>query len=327
MQHQKTITTWLAIFAMVLPAVAQQIQDPIRGTVSTPYVDTNPGANLPAQPVGPEDLLAIRVYDAPEFSLPIRIAADGTIRMPMLKSTVRVEGLMPPDIETLIAEALKREKLLTDPFVTVNIVEYHSRPINVTGAVRNPTLFQAVGTVTLLDAIARAGGLIPDQAGPEILVTKPNGDTKTDSIQRIPVKPLMSGTEPALNLKLTGGETIRVPDVSKFTVAGSVNHPGLYPIIDGNANTVITAIAQAQGTIQYYSHTAYIYRPDANGTPREIPIRLGDILQRKAPDVTILARDVLYIPDSSGRRIADRTVTALTSVAGGAAVALTYVLR
>jgi len=312
---------------MVLPAAAQQIQDPTRAVTPAPYMDTNPGSNLPAQPVGPEDLLSLQVYDAPEFSRTVRIASDGSIRLPMLKSTIRVEGLLPKDIETLVAEALQRDKLLVDPFVTVNVVDYHSRPINVTGAVRTPTIFQAVGTVTLLDALARAGGLIPDQAGPEILITRPNGNTKTDSIQRIPVKPLINATEPELNLKLTGGETIRVPDVAKFTVAGSVSHPGLYPIMDGNSNTVITAIAQAQGTIQYYSHTAYIYRPDASGANREIQIKLGDILQRKAPDVAILPRDVLYVPDSSGRRITDRTVTALTSVAGGAAVALTYVLR
>ena len=64
-----------------------------------------------------------------------------------------------------------------DPYVTVNIVEYHSRPISVTGAVRTPTIFQAVGNVTLLDALARAGGLIPDVSGNEIVVTRGDGDS------------------------------------------------------------------------------------------------------------------------------------------------------
>jgi polysaccharide export outer membrane protein len=330
MQHKTTpLISFTVLAMMILPAAAQQLQDAARSIVATPVVDTNPGANLPAQAIGPDDLLSLQVYDAPEFSRTVRVSSDGTIRLPMLKSTVRVEGLFPKDIETLVAEALLRDKLLVDPFVTVNVVDYHSRPISITGAVRTPTIFQAIGTVTLLDALARAGGLVPDQAGAEILITKPNGDTNVQSIQRIPVKALISGTEPELNVKLTGGETIRVPDVGKYMVAGSVSHPGLYPVIDGNANTVITAIAQAQGTIQYYSHTAYLYRPDPDGkgAPHEIQIKLGDILQRKAPDVAILPRDVLYIPDSSGRRIADRTATALTSVAGGAAIALTYVLR
>ncbi len=322
MQRSKALAV-LAVFASVLPAAAQQ--QTVRPPVPAP--DTNASANLPAQPIGADDLIAVQVYDAPEVSRSVRVSAEGTIRLPMLKTPVRVQGLLPKDIETLVAEALQREKILVDPYVTVSVVEYHSRPISVSGAVRTPLVFQAIGSVTLIDAIGRAGGLIPDQAGAEILVTKPNGDTGTQSVQRIPVKPLFSGSEPELNLKLQGGEEIRVPDVGKYIVAGSVTKPGPYPLLDGAANTVITAIAQAQGTIQYYSHTAYLYRPDDKGTMHEITVPLGKILARKQPDITLQAKDVLYIPDSSGRRIAQETVTALTSVAGGAAIALTYVLR
>jgi polysaccharide export outer membrane protein len=128
-------------------------------------------------------------------------------------------------------------------------------------------------------------------------------------------------------LKLTGGEQIRVPDVGKIVVAGNVIHPGAYPVLDTAANTVTTAIAQAQGTAQFYSHTAYIYRPDEKGTVHEITVDLGKILQRKEPDITLQARDVLYVPDSSGRRIAQNTLTALTGVAAGASTALIYVTR
>jgi polysaccharide export outer membrane protein len=206
-------------------------------------------------------------------------------------------------------------------------VDYHSRPVSVAGAVRTPTIFQAIGNVTLLDAITRAGGLIPDQAGPEIIVTKPNGDTNTLSIQRIPVKALISGSDPTLNLKLVGNEEIRVPDVGKFIVAGSVVHPGPYPVLDGNANTVTTAIAQAQGTIQYFSHKAFIYRPDDKNVLHEIPVDLGRILARKSPDITLQAKDILYVPDSSGRRITQNMVNALTGLSSSAVVASIYVLR
>ena len=56
-----------------------------------------------------------------------------------------------------------------DPFVNVTVAEYNSRPISVMGAVRKPITFQAVGQVTLLDALARAEGLAQD-AGTEILI-------------------------------------------------------------------------------------------------------------------------------------------------------------
>jgi polysaccharide export outer membrane protein len=322
MQPSKKILIAFIAFFTTFPLAAQDT----RATNPSPIADLNPLSNLPLQRVGPEDLLGLQVYDAPEFTRSVRVSADGTIRLPMLKIPIRVQGLMPNEIEILVQEALEREKLFVDPFVVVNIVEYHSRPISVTGAVKSPVIFQAIGSVSLIDALARAGGVVPDQAGAEIIVTRPNGDTGVQSIQRIPVKALMLGTDPELNLKLTGGEEIRVPDVGKFIVAGSVAHPGPYPVLDGAANTVTTAIAQAQGTIQFYSHIAYIYRPDDKGM-HEITVELGKILARKSPDITLQARDVLYVPDSSGRRITQTTINSLTGLGSSAASALIYITR
>jgi len=56
--------------------------------------------------------------------------------------------------------------------VTITIVEYHSRPISVAGAVRRPVTFQAWGKTTLLEALTRAEGLSAD-AGAEILISRP----------------------------------------------------------------------------------------------------------------------------------------------------------
>ncbi len=324
MLHRRTFFLAPALLAVVLPLAAQ---DPAHPITATPVADLSPNSNLPVQPVQPQDLIGLQVYDAPEFTRTVRVDDDGTIRLPMLKNTIKVLGLMPKDIETLVAEELQREQLFVDPYVTVSVMEYHSRPISVSGAVRTPTIFQAVGNVTLIDALARAGGIIPDQAGAEILVTKPNGDTGTQSVQRIPIKALMSGSEPGLNVKLTGGEQVRIPDVGKIIVFGSVTHPGPVPVLDGAANTVMTAIAQAQGTVQYYSHTAYLYRPDEKGAMHEIKVPLGDILARKAPDMTLQAKDILYVPDSSKRRIGQEIVTAMTGTGASAVTAMIYVLR
>lgn len=123
------------------------------------------GTNLPAQKIGENDLLMVRVYDSPDLTRSVRVSADGTIRLPMLKTTLPVVGLLPIEVEKVVADALKREQLLVDPFVTVSITEYHSRPISVNGAVKIPVIFQAIGKVKLLDALARCGGLAPDAGG------------------------------------------------------------------------------------------------------------------------------------------------------------------
>jgi polysaccharide export outer membrane protein len=326
--------TLSVVFIAALPLAAQQLDPahPIYAGISEP----NQGSNLPIQKVGPEDLLGLQVYDAPEFTRTVRISADGTIRLPMLKEKLRAEGLFPSDIEVLLAEALKREGLFVDPFVTVNVVEYHSRPISVGGMVRTPVIFQAVGKVTLLDALARAGGVVPDISGitsNEVVVSRPNGDSGTPdsgtpSVQHIPLKLLMSGTDPALNLTLLGGEEIRVPDVGKIVVTGNVVRPGVYPFLDpAETNTVKSAVGQAWGMAQYWGNIGYIYRTDPQGKTNEITIPLRKIMERKAPDVILQARDVLYIPDSSGRRITQETVTMLMGLGPAATSALIYMTK
>jgi polysaccharide export outer membrane protein len=287
----------------------------------------NPATNLPMQRLGPEDLITMSVYDSPEFSLSVRLAADGTIRMPMVKQTIRIQGLFPSEAEKAIADVLKAENLLNDPFVTVAVAEYKSRPVNVVGAVKNPTIFQAVGSVSLLDALSRAGGLA-DNAGPVAVITRPNGSSDTQLVQRIPVKLLMQGNDPELNLKLIGGEEIRVPIVDTVIVQGNVVHPGVFPVLDPiSMNTVISAIAQAQGLSQYADHKAYIFRVDEQGVKHTINVPLWDILQRKKPDVILQARDTLYIPDSPKRRITQTTISTMTGLGSSAATAAIYVAR
>jgi polysaccharide biosynthesis/export protein len=315
----KQLSVLCLILAAALTVSAQQV-----GTGST---DISFIGNLPAQRIGPDDLLTMQVYDAPELTRTVRVSADGTIRLPMLTTPIHVQGLLPVDIEVLLKEALEREKLFIDPFVTINVAEYHSRPISVTGAVRAPVIFQAIGAVSLLDALARAGGILPDVAGGEIIVTRPNGASQAPSVQRIPAKSLGDGSDPELNIKLVGGEEIRVPEVGKIIVSGNVMKPGVYPVLDpSNTNTVRTAIAQALGLAQFYAHTAYIYRSDDKGT-HEIAVDLKKIMDRKEPDIVLQARDVLYIPDSSGRRITQTAIQSLTGMTTAASTALIYTTR
>jgi polysaccharide export outer membrane protein len=281
-------------------------------------------ANLPIQRIGPQDLINIQVYDSPEFSRSIRVLDNGQIRLPMMKETIKVDGLFPAEIETLVQEELKREHLLVDPFVTVTVAEYHSKPISVTGAVKLPTIFQAIGTVNLLDALAKAGGPA-DNAGGELIVTRPNGPNGQQSVQRINIKALNSGTDPSLNLKLQGGDLVSVPTIGTVVVAGNVHVSGIYPVQDSGTTTVMTAIAQAQGLGDYKPKLIYIYRPDDQGVKHEIEINLTDILKRKAQDVTLQAKDILYVPDNNGKKNLNLWLDRAAGVGTGAATtALAY---
>jgi polysaccharide biosynthesis/export protein len=267
------------------------------------------GANLPAQAIGPADLLAISVYGAPEFTRTVRVSAEGLIRLPMLRERIDAQGQMPAEVETRIAAALAQEQILVDPTVTVTIAEYHSRPISVLGAVRSPLTFQALGKTTLLEALTRAQGLSED-AGPEILLTRPAGDGGVARVERIPLKKLIDAADPAWNLTLEGGEEIRVPQAGRVFVAGNVKHPGAFRMDGAGETTVLKALALAEGLAPFATKEAYIFRAGSAGAAgrTEIPVALSKILERTAPDVALSSNDILYVQPPPARRgaIAER---------------------
>jgi polysaccharide export outer membrane protein len=284
------------------------------------------GANLPSQAVGPNDLIAVSVYDAPELSRTVRIGADGFFALPMVKQRIKADGLYAADLENAITEALRTEDILVNPVVTVTIAEYHSRPISVSGSVKMPLVFQAEGPTTLLEALARAQGLTSD-AGREILVSRsqPEADGKSIMLtRRIPVRELFDDADSALNLKLTGGEEIRVPEIGKIYVMGNVKKPGAFPVQAGFDTTVLEMLALAEGLAPFAGKQAYIYRREGAGPKNEIAVPLESIMKRKAGDVTLTANDILYIPDNSGRRVALATLERILSFTGAAGTALIY---
>jgi len=190
--------------------------------------------------------------------------------------------------------------------VKITVVEYHSRPISVMGAVRRPVTFQADGVVTLLDALARAEGLT-DDAGTEILVTQ------NHAVQRVAVKQLLNMADPAVNLRLTGNEEVRVPEAGKIFVLGNIRKPGGFRVRDPGDNTVLKMVALSEGLMPFSEKIAYIVRRQESGEPRQIPIELAKIMERKSPDVSLEIGDILYVPDNKTRR---STMNILDRLAG-----------
>jgi polysaccharide export outer membrane protein len=257
----------------------------------------SPSTNLPAHLIGPTDLLSVSVYDAPELSKMVRVSEDGHIRLPMLKSRIRVVDAMPAQAEASIAKALETEEILVSPVVTVTVAEYNSRPISVAGAVRQPQTFQAIGSLRLLDALNKAGGP-SEQAGSEILVSRSG-----EPARHISLKGLFETADESLNIPLTGGEEIRVVEAGKAFVVGNVKKPGAFVLRDSEDTSVLQVLALAEGLAPFASKQAFIYRRKPDGVRTEITVELDQILRRKHNDVAVLADDIVYIPENKGRKL------------------------
>ena len=86
------------ILAALLPVAAQ-----LRGSL----MEDAGKDNLPSQKLGVDDLVAVSVYDAPELTRTVRVEADGTIHLPLLKDGVKAAGLFPRELEASVAVALE----------------------------------------------------------------------------------------------------------------------------------------------------------------------------------------------------------------------------
>ncbi len=104
---------------------------------------------------------------------------------------------------------------------------------------------------------------------------------------------------------------------------GNVKKTGAFPVGDGNDTTVLKMIAVTEGLLPYTNKDAFIYRREAGKEGRsEIPVQLTRIMEHKAPDIPLQSNDILYIPDSRGKRLSAETLRTLTGFGVSAATGL-----
>jgi protein involved in polysaccharide export with SLBB domain len=121
--------------------------------------------------IGNGDLLGISVFDVPELSRDVRVSQSGQISLPLVPVRLQMSGLTESQAEQKIAEVLEADGLVSHPEVGVMVREHKSKPITIVGAVAHPMVYEADRTVTLLEALAEAGGVSSD-AGDTVIVTR-----------------------------------------------------------------------------------------------------------------------------------------------------------
>jgi len=106
--------------------------------------------------LGIDDTFVVRVYGEPDLSGEYRVANDGTIDFP-LAGRIVVKGLEVGELQKEIIKRLKTGYLL-NPQVTVMVMQWNSRKISVLGQVAHPGTVPYFPNMTIVDAIASAGG-------------------------------------------------------------------------------------------------------------------------------------------------------------------------
>jgi polysaccharide export outer membrane protein len=143
--------------------------------------------------LGPEDVLEVFVYKEPELSTTVTVRPDGRISLP-LAGEIEARGKAATELQDQITEKLK--KYISAPVVNVMVKQINSLKISVLGEVRKPDVYRIKNRVTVLDAIAMAGGFT-DLARPTRVVVIRNSASGQQRI-RINVNQVVadSSTQP-----------------------------------------------------------------------------------------------------------------------------------
>jgi polysaccharide export outer membrane protein len=303
------------------------------------------GAHPVDTPVGTGDLLHIDVFDVPELSREVRVSDTGDISYPLIPGRIKVAGLTPFQVEEALEKLLVENGLVSHPQVSVFVKEQNSQPVSVVGAVNHPMVYQVIRQTTLLEVLTAAGG-ITDDAGSDVMITRKTqfgattpdvapagqGDTASAStsgnsdMQTITIRlqDLLESGDPSFNINVLGGDVVSVPHAGIVYVMGAgVAQQGGY-VMQGHGEgiTVLKAIAMAHGLTGFAkADSAVIMRVNpATGKREEIPVKIKQIEHHNSDDVALNSNDILYVPDSFGKKALARGAEAAVGVGTQVAV-------
>jgi polysaccharide export outer membrane protein len=259
--------------------------------------------------IGPGDMLDIRVFNRPQFSRDgVRVDSSGMIRMPLIEGEIRAAC----QTESELAAEITRRYLeyLRSPQVDVFIKEYNSQPVAVIGAVKLPSRFQLTRRVRLLELLTFAGGLT-DKAGRSVQVVHTGTGISCDSqsenvatsgLDNYVLSATLKGDELS-NPFLQPGDVISVSEADQIFVVGNVIRPSAIALKE--QITVTRAIAMAGGTMPDTKKDRVRIVRQTPGTVEktEIFVDLRAIDKHQAPDVVLMAGDIVDVPVSTGKQL------------------------
>jgi polysaccharide export outer membrane protein len=246
-----------------------------------------PPAQTAAQPnyqIGPQDELKVTVFDAEGLSGIYRVGDDGFISFPLL-GRVSVGGTSLATTQEKI-RSLLMNGYIRDPQVRVDVQEYKSQSIFVSGEVRAPAEIRMTGGMTLLKALAQAGSPL-SSASSELTIARQKknagatpdasatGGSDASEVIRVNWRDLQTGRTGDVSLQ--DGDVIFVPKAQTFYIQGYVRNTGSYVLEPGMS--VEQAIALAGGLNERGTNRGIKATRMVNGKTVEVSLNLSDKVQ------------------------------------------------
>jgi polysaccharide export outer membrane protein len=169
--------------------------------------DPQSSAQTGAYVIGVDDVLAISVWKEPELSRTLPVRPDGKITLPLV-GDLQAAGTTPQNLQQELHDKLAA--YIAVPEVAVIVQEVKSQKYNIVGQVARPGSYPLSESMTVLDAIAEAGGpgIYAKTNAIYVLRVRPDGS----SVQ-LPFryKQVLKGANVSQNVRLQAHDTVVVP--------------------------------------------------------------------------------------------------------------------
>jgi len=125
--------------------------------------------------LGPEDVIEVFVWKQPDLSTTAVIRPDGKVSLPLL-GELEATGKSAVQLQDEVTKRLLQ--YVADPMVNVIVKEVNSPKISVLGQVNKPDRYHIKQRLTVLDAIALAGGFTDFAKRDKVTIIRNSGPDK-----------------------------------------------------------------------------------------------------------------------------------------------------
>jgi len=196
------ISSFLLVLALtLLPASAGQ--NAAQKSAGSDALQNRPE---PLYVIQANDILEIFVWKEPDLTRKVLVRPDGRISFPLVQD-LQASGISPGELKEKIQERLK--EYLTAPNVTVIVEAIQSYRVYVVGKVQKPGALLIEKPVSVLQAIALAGGFQDFAKESEITVLRSSG--KETIVFDFNYRDVVKGRMPEQNILLRSGDVVVVP--------------------------------------------------------------------------------------------------------------------
>ena len=250
-------------------------------------------------PVFPGDELRFAVLGQADLSFDARVPADGAIHYPLI-GRLALAGRTIEDIRREVRERLEKDYMVS-AHVSVQVREYARKRVYVLGAVARPMEYEVPSAkfVTLLQAIAQAGGFAADAAKHGVVIYRPK---EIGSAERVTLSISAAAVQEGRDRDpiVLPDDVIFVPARESVYVLGQVARPGAFTAGADHGLTASKAVSMAGGFTRLANESdVRLIRRAADGSKKTFVIDLARVVGgHPEEDVPLQPGDVLFIPES-----------------------------